>query len=268
MTSKKVEGEKVEVNFEFHPPIQEDLDGISTLLRQTLLQYVDSSSLAKHLIELKDITQVIALEAPDEENTSEDDEPDNDIYGVSSVIELPTGANSTSESPQDVARKQLLKFLKDKSSEFKKTIEEARDVNLKIGMVVNERYINLPPQLALPTLKSLSKHLEKSKYTHLVFVSKILLKARETDTKLPSKKSKFGSSSGQDAEPLVFVNSEEEILSEMADSRTDLDVSSKCDKNATWSFSSDVKYTPHRRIMLIDFKKWPSIMENLEKELK
>lgn len=269
MEVKKPEDQRVEVNFESHPPIEEDLDGIAALLRQTLLQFPDCNSLAKHLIQLKDITQVIAIEAPDEENSADEDEPDNDIYGVSSVINLPSTERQDNSVDLDL-RKQLLKFLTDKSKDLRESLEKVKNEKLKIGMVVNERYINLPPQLSLPTLKNLTQHLDESHYTHLVFVAKILLRARSSDTNLPSKKSKSGQSSAKnvDSEPLVFVNPEEEIICEGSECHTDIDVSSYCDENATWSFSSDIKYIPHRRTMLIDYKNWPTIMKNLEKELK
>lgn len=270
MEVKKPEDQKVDVSFESHPPIEDDLDGIATLLRQSLLQFADCSSLAKYLIQLKDVTQVIALEAPDEENTSEDDEPDNEIYGVSSVIELPVKSKPNDDTSQIEPRRQLLKFLKDKCPEFKKTLHEldSETNSIKIGMIVNERYINLPPQLALPTLKVLTRNLDESHYTHLVFIAKILLRSRSSETKLASKKSKSGQSSAQDTEPIVFVNPEEEIVCEGSEYHTDIDVSCYCDENATWSFSSDIKYTPHRRIMLVDYKNWPTIIKNLEKELK
>lgn len=260
MATKNKEDQQVDVDFESHPPIEQDLEGITTLLRQTLLNFTDCAALAKHLIEQKEITQVIALDVPEEEeDNGDEDEPDNDIYGVSSVVSLDDNTKN-----QVDGCKQLIKYLKDKSPELKKVLCAE---STKIGLIINERYINLPPQLSLPTLKDLTKHIDSANYTHLVFISKILLKSRTTETKLPSKKSKSGSSS-QDSEPLIFVNPEEEIVSELADSQTDIDVSSICDENATWSFSSDVKYIPHRRILLLDKKKWAPMLENLEKELK
>lgn len=266
MANKKAD-ERVDVNFESHPPIEEDLKGISALLRQTLLQFVDCHSLARHLIQQKDLTQVIAQEEPEEENTGEDDEPDDDIYGVTSIVDLSLNDKTRDESLE--CRRQLLKFIKDKCSKFEELIENAKtNDHVRVGFVVNERYMNLPPQLSLPTLKTMTQSIDSAGYTHLVFISKILLKARNTETKLPSKRTKTGHSSTSEAEPIVYVNPEEEIISEEADHFVDLDVSSHCDENASWSFSSDIKYIPHRRILIMDFKKWPSTMKKLEKELE
>lgn len=273
MTSKvAISDQQVDINFESHPPIEDDINGVAALLRQSLLQFVDCHSLASYLISLKETTQVIAQEAPEEENVSEDDEPDDDIYGVVSVIDLSASkeANKEVKSEQVDAKKKLLKFLKEKCPKLKESLDD--DSAIKYGMIVNERYINLPPQLALPTFKALTQNLESSKFTHLIFVSKILMKARNTDTKLPSKKLKTSeqpsaSTNLAQDEQLVFVNPEEEIIFEKCDYHSDLDVSAHCDENATWSFSSDVKYIPHRRICVVDYKKWPEIIKSLEKEL-
>lgn len=265
MNDKKSD-ERVDINFESHPPIESDLNGITTLLRQTLLQFVDCHSLARHLIQLKDLTQVIAQEEPDEENTGEDDEPDDDIYGVCSIVELPLFEDKDEDNSLE-CRKRLLKFIKDKCSDLKNMIEGAKRSDIKIGFVVNERYINLPPQLSLPTLKTLTQSLDGTNFTHFCFISKVLLKSRNTDTKLPSKKSKSGQSSTSVAEPIIFVNPEEEIISEEANCYTDLDVSAHCDENASWSFGSDIKYIPHRRFIVIESESWPNILKKLEKEL-
>uniref|UniRef100_A0A6G1SJY6 Protein BCCIP n=1 Tax=Aceria tosichella TaxID=561515 RepID=A0A6G1SJY6_9ACAR len=265
----KLDEERVDINFESHPPIDDDLNGITTLLKQTLLQFVDCHSLANYLVKQKDLTQVIAQEAseePEGEETSDDDDPDDDIYGLSSIIELPLN-NCKGDEASYESRLQLLQFIRDKCPEFKKMLEDVEEDKLKVCMIVNERYINLPPQLALPTLKALTESIQSIGFTHFIFISKILHRARNIDTKLPSKKSKSKSSNAQNAEPLVFINPEEEIISEQADYYTDLDVSAHCDENATWSFSSDIKYIPHRRILIVDSKKWPNILKLLEKEL-
>lgn len=265
MASNKLAEQQVQVNFEIHPPIDDDLDGATTLLRQTLLNFVDSTGLARYLIGQKELTQIVAIEGPDEENTSEDGEPDNDIYGLSSVVHLPTSDSEEDQLEVD-ARRELLRFVENKCPKLKEHLN-SKDAQAKIGYVVNERYINLPPQLALPQLKALTKYLDDKRYTHLVFISKILLRAKQDDTKLPSKKSKSGTSSGQ-SEPIVFVNPEEEIIFEGAEFYEDIDVSSQCDENASWATSSDAKYIPHRRIIFVDYKRWQDILKNLVKELK
>lgn len=265
MASNKLDEQQVQVNFEIHPPIDDDLEGATTLLKQTLLNFVDCSALARYLIKQKDLTQVVAIEEPDEESTSDDGQPDNDIYGLSSVIELPTSESSSNQLELD-ARKHLLKFLEDKCAEIKEYFK-SNDVPIKVGHIINERYINLPPELALPQLKALTKFLDEERYSHLTFISKILLRAKQDDTKLPNKKSKTGSSSTQ-AEPIIFINPEEEIVFEGAKFHVDIDVSSQCDENASWATSSDTRYIPHRRIMLVDLESWSNIMKNLAKELK
>lgn len=253
------------VGFESHPPIESDLDGVATLLRQTFLHFVDCNSLAKHIISLKEITQVIALEPEDDDgeaDADDEEEPDNDIYGVSSFIDLQVAKDNEFYN----TIKALSKYLRDKSHVYKDLLETG---STKLVLLVNERYINIPAQLSLPILKTLTNQLDECKPSHLVFFAKILLKSKDRDRKLPSKRSKSAgqSSKSDDAEPLIFVNPEEEIIFENCVGHTDIDVSSHCDENASWSYHNDTKYIPHRRIMILEYKIWPTILANLEKEL-
>lgn len=248
--------DSIVLNFEHHPPIQSDSDNVARLLRQTFMKFVDCQSLAEHIVDLKDLTTVICTEPMDEENLGEDEEPDDDIYGVISIVDL------SKEATKGSVHEQLKKFLSEKSQHVKELFES----NVKLGLIINERYINLPPSLALQPLEELTKNLEESGYTHLLLVSKILIKSRDKkESQLPSKKAK--SSKQPDDEPLVFVNSEEEIIFEQADKHSDLDVSSYGDGNATWSFSNSTRYIPHRRFTVIDCKKWPTILKLLKDEL-
>lgn len=261
-------GQIIDVNFESHPPIEDDLKGVAALLRQSILHFADCDMLAQYIIDSKDITQIIASASDeDETNVEEEDEPDDYIYGVISSIDL-THGNYHNAKPKE----QLAKFLSQKSPQVKELLSEFEkgSEKIKIAVIINERYINLPPQLSLPTLTNLTFHLDKSNYTHLIFISKILLRARNTDTKLPSKKSKSSASKGESKhndEPIIYVNPEEEIIFESCSASNDIDVSSHCDENATWLVNSDVKYIPHRRIMLIEYKNWHGIIDNIKKEL-
>lgn len=259
MVMDKKEQDNVEVGFESHPPIEQDQDGIARLLRQSLLHFVDCTDLARRIVDLKDITQVIAMEEPDEENTDEDDEPDNDIYGVTSLLSLCDHDHKDSGSIR-----QIIQFLKSNCAQFEKLFDDKGD-SFKPYLLISERYVNLPPQLALETFKSMSDSLNKLDCTHLVFISKILVRSKMQETKSTNKKVK--SSANEITDPLVFLNPEEEIIFENADFHKDMDVSGHCEDNAAWSFSGNVKYVPHRRLMAIDHKKWPSIITNIEKEL-
>lgn len=253
----------IEVNFESHPPIESDSENVARLLQQTFLKFVDCQSLAEHLVGLKEISQVICLEATDEENISEDEVPDDDIYGVTSIVNL----SVVDESNKDGIHQQLKKFLSEKCPDIKDLFADSKN---KLGLIINERFMNLPPQLALPTLENLTKHIQDTSYSHLIFVSKILKKCRNrANSNAPNKKAKSSKSSNQtdDEEPLVFVNSEEEIVFEQSEQHIDLDVSSYVDENATWSMSNSTKYIPHRRFMILKQQAWSTLLKSLREEL-
>lgn len=270
MMDSVVEGNKnVEVNFESHPPIDADLEGIATFLTNNLLQYVDCASLAKHLISLRDITQVIAIDEPEEDNvgSDEEDEPTDDIFGVISILELPKNEEKVGKHLE--ARKRLAEFLASKCPTVKEVLSSS-DSKISIGYLVNERYINLPPQLSVPTLKNLTSHLEKLNLSHIVLVSKILLKTKGSSSEPPTKRVKSTGTRTTDAddEPIIYMNPEEEIIFEHATGHADVDVPVTSDTIAFLGLKKDANYKPFRRIMLIEFKDWHRILDLLDKELK
>lgn len=230
---------QIEINFESHPPIEADREAIVTLLKQTLLSFVDCSSIADCLIELKNVTQVIASEANDESGDDNEDDSDDNIFGIISYIDLE-------------GQKDLKTYLTDKSPDIKQLSND----KAKVAVIFNERYVNLPPQLSVPTLKNLTEHLDKAKYSHLIFLSKILLRSKDA----PNKKRR--TDKGQTSnEPIIYLNPEEEIIFEGCKSHQDIDVSSQCDYH-------DNGYIPNRRIMIVEYANWKTILDNIEKELK
>lgn len=266
---------QVEINFEFHPPIEEDLQGIATLLKQILIPNVNLTALAEHIIKLKDVTQIIATEAPNEEkDLDEDDEPDDDIYGVISFIDLGDNIDGDNQDPKTEVRivensvREALMNWSSHTKELLKKVQKPEVVN-KLGLIINERFINLPPQLALPSLKALTESMNPLNFTHLVFISKIMIKHMSESKKKKLKESTVSKPKASDADDdILYMNPEEEILFENCCCYSDCDVSKQSDDSAYWTLNSDSKYTSHRRIMLIEYSKWPKILDLLAEELK
>lgn len=259
------EGKKVEVDFECHPPIESDLEGITNFLTNSLLQHADCSALAKHLISLKDITQVIAIDENEPATTeSDEDEPTDDIFGVISVLNLTKPEGNRKDELEAIQK--LAEFLSSKCPLIKE-LTSSSDAQKRVGYLVNERYINLPPQLSLPTLKSLTCHIEKSNLSHIVLVAKILVKTKGKTSGPPTKKVKSDGAGVIDDDPLIYMNPEEEIMFEEAKSYTDFDVSITGDNIAFLGLKKDANYKPQRRIIVIESKDWQKILGLIDKEL-
>lgn len=269
MNKEKYENhQNEEVTFESHPPIVSDIEPVANLLKQTYLDFIDCHSLAEHLVRKSDVTQILALESidkSDDDTDNNDDDDDNDegddnIYGVVSIVNL----KKDDDPEYQKKKKELVDFMKSKSSRLTQILESSEDV----GLLINERFINLPAQLSLPTFKHLSNYLDQEHYKYFVFFSRLFLKTHLDNDKLKKKRQKTAANSSSTLlEPIIYVNAEDEIICETCDSFIDIDVSKKCDENASWSVNGDVKLTPQRRIIIVECSKWNNILSNLEKEL-
>ncbi|KAH6592801.1 hypothetical protein BASA50_007852 [Batrachochytrium salamandrivorans] len=169
------EKETIDVDFDFSDPKSIDFHGIKTLLRQTFgdeAEKVDLSSFADLIIEQRSVGSTVKADGG------------LDPYALLTVI------NMTHHS--ELSCVQLLKeYLLVKSKKVSETHTKLQTLlsskNAHIGMVFNERLINMPPQLALPMFKMLAEELEWAqeeekpfKFQHLVFIAKVYREVEST----------------------------------------------------------------------------------------
>lgn len=224
------ETENVNVDFEFHPPIEDDKPAVMNFLRQNIHSLLDIDVITNQVISRKDITLILTMDDSD------------DIYGVSSIINLGDDA-------------MLLEFF---SSKLTKSLSSKTS---KPALVISERFTNLPAQLSLPFFRTLKDEIDKRKFTHLIFMCKILMK-ENVPQDVPRKKS-----SKKNSDPLIFTNVEEELLWENSEESIDLDMSEFYSEESCWVMGSDAKYAPYRRIISLDANKWTDTITMIEKEI-
>lgn len=255
----------VNVEFEALPPEEEDFNGVKKLVRQIFLKTseVDISVVTEALLKEKEVTVIIRQVSDD--NDDEDDDVD-EVYGVCSLVPV----------AQDVRA-----FLKKKLDKVKDTDKtEILKVLLSsptkpLGWIVNERFINLSPQLSVPSFESILKDMKKvddvKDLTQFIMVCKILKcqsKGAKKETK--SKKIKATEGDSSDSLDIIFQNAEEEILSDHSLEHFDYNVSQECDNDArtgNWD-EDDAIYAPHRRVLLMDINSLTAAVEGIKKELK
>lgn len=126
----------------------------------------------------------------------------------------------------------------------------------KIGLLINERIVNLPAKIAEPMIVSLQAELQKMKkrdpsynFDYFVLVCK---------TCKPKK--------GKDE--TYFVNSEEEIFNNEAEVGFEYNVSSQCDSafQGQWT-EDDIEMVPHRKIIFVPANKLDGIIQNISQVL-
>ncbi|XP_042711322.2 BRCA2 and CDKN1A-interacting protein isoform X3 [Chrysemys picta bellii] len=235
-------GEKeVNVEFEAHSISDNDYDGIKKLLQQ---------------------------QAEVQEESDEEEEEEDEVFGFISLLNL-TERKGTQCAEQI---KELILSLCEKNCD-QSMVEQLdkllNDTTKPVGFLLNERFINVPPQIALPMHQQLQKELAETQRTnkpcgkcyYYLLISK-------TFTETAKRSSKKRGESTQQKEELMFANAEEEFFYEKALLKFSYSVQEESDTclGGRWSFD-DVPMKPLRTIMLIPSDRMNAIMDKLKEYL-
>ncbi|XP_042711321.2 BRCA2 and CDKN1A-interacting protein isoform X1 [Chrysemys picta bellii] len=262
-------GEKeVNVEFEAHSISDNDYDGIKKLLQQLFLKApVNTAELTDILIQQNHIGSVIK-QAEVQEESDEEEEEEDEVFGFISLLNL-TERKGTQCAEQI---KELILSLCEKNCD-QSMVEQLdkllNDTTKPVGFLLNERFINVPPQIALPMHQQLQKELAETQRTnkpcgkcyYYLLISK-------TFTETAKRSSKKRGESTQQKEELMFANAEEEFFYEKALLKFSYSVQEESDTclGGRWSFD-DVPMKPLRTIMLIPSDRMNAIMDKLKEYL-
>uniref|UniRef100_A0AC11EGT4 BRCA2 and CDKN1A interacting protein n=1 Tax=Ovis aries TaxID=9940 RepID=A0AC11EGT4_SHEEP len=204
--------EEVNIEFEAYSISDNDYDGIKKLLQQLFLKApVNTAELTDLLIQQNHIGSVI--KQTDASEDSDDDVDEDEIFGFISLLNL----TERKGTPCAEQIKELILRLCEKNCE-KSTVEELdrlfNDTARPVGFLLSERFINVPPQIALPMHQQLQKELAEARRTNkpcgkchfYLLISKTFVEAGKSN----SKKKR----SNQKKEALMFANAEEEFFYE------------------------------------------------------
>uniref|UniRef100_A0AC11D2V9 BRCA2 and CDKN1A interacting protein n=1 Tax=Ovis aries TaxID=9940 RepID=A0AC11D2V9_SHEEP len=258
--------QEVNIEFEAYSISDNDYDGIKKLLQQLFLKApVNTAELTDLLIQQNHIGSVI--KQTDASEDSDDDVDEDEIFGFISLLNL----TERKGTPCAEQIKELILRLCEKNCE-KSTVEELdrlfNDTARPVGFLLSERFINVPPQIALPMHQQLQKELAEARRTNkpcgkchfYLLISKTFVEAGKSN----SKKKR----SNQKKEALMFANAEEEFFYEKAILKFNYSVQEESDTclGGRWSFD-DVPMKPLRTVMLIPGDKMNEIMEKLKEHL-
>ncbi|XP_065556836.1 protein BCCIP homolog [Artemia franciscana] len=262
----------VPVEFEGRNIEGEDFHSVKKLLNQLFLKaQIDLSNLTDIIISQNYIGSALKQVVPEDElsDNDEDDDDEMDVFGVTTIVNL-------SQRKDKKSIEQLLNFAVLKSGEnpsTKKIFEELlSNPSTSLGFLINERFINLPPQISVPLFESLRKEVEVaskkverkrfSEFSHVIMISKI---HKPIDSKkLQKKKAKK-----QDIPELLWTNYEEEIFFEEALFSFDYSVKHEADTGLGGSWSeSDEEWEPFRRVFVFPFDRFSSIVDRLKEEIQ
>lgn len=259
-----VEQMMINVEFEGRSPESSDFHSIKQLLQQLLLKaQVNISDMASILVNQSSIGSVIKQVFDDEDDDDDDDVVDsNQVFGITSILNL--------SDPNSECVEQLHKLVLDLSkqhgeentSNFIQNL--LKDDNKPTALLINERYINIPPPISVPLLQSISKELTKVKvknpsndYSYIIMICK-LYKIKQ------SKKSNKNNHSEQ----VVWSNAEEEIFDEEAEYKFEFCVQNEKGSGLAGSWDEgDSEMIPYRRVIIFPAQKLDFIINKIQSSL-
>lgn len=176
------------------------------------------------------------------------------MYGVISLIPLNEAFVAKNPCLQQV--KQLLLSYIPKTNGIHNGLS-----NLKCALVINERFLNLPPKISTPCYTELISELNEKvnkngeidySFDNIIMVCKILKNKSEAKA----------STDGQ--AQIIYVNAEDELFDEAASTTFEYSVSSQCDSDVFDWNDEDNLYEPYRKVLLLSKDKWLETVDRLK----
>lgn len=255
--------EEVMVDFEAHAISNNDYNGVKKLLQQLFLKaHVNISEMTDILIQQNHVGSVIRQAEVPEDSDNEGD-PD-EVFGFISILNL----TERKEVPCVEEVKEMLLEQCEKSCPHSTTEQWEKilnDTSKTVGLLLSERFINVPPQIALPLHKQLLEEMAEAQRTnkpsgkchYCLMISKT---CKEVPKNIPS--------GAPQKDEMMFVNAEEEFFYEQATMKFNYSVQEESDSclSGRWSFD-DVPMKPYRTVMLIPADRMTIIMDKLKEYL-
>ncbi|KAL3269410.1 hypothetical protein HHI36_008480 [Cryptolaemus montrouzieri] len=247
-----IENENNEIQATFEGRNLEDFDfhGIKQLLQQAFLKaHVDLTQVTDMLINQQGLGSVLKQVSEDESEDAEDDS--NEVFGVTTVL------NMTAHRETPCVR-QLLDFFKVQAKKYGNTetqqkVNEILDENKKIGLLINERFLNIPAAISVPMLSSLQEEIKRMRKKNQSYEFQNFIMVCKT---YRPKKDKSETS---------FSNDEECIFSANADYNFEYSVAKEADTAIAGKWGNkEEEVIPFRKVLIFSANKLESIISQIK----
>ncbi|XP_067007101.1 protein BCCIP homolog [Anabrus simplex] len=263
--------QEIQVDFEGRNPTDIDFHGIKQLLQQLFLKaHVNLSELTNLIISQNYVGSVVK-QSENEEDDSEDESDVNDVYGVTSVINLTDKQNLECIAQ---LRSLLVELCDEHGSD--QTITFIRSLldndTAPVGLLINERFVNIPAQIAVPLLESLNKEMKRACEKRMPFnfgYFIIICKLYKVDSSLKKNKKKSSKKHQQqaftDESEILWSNPEEELIDQEAECKFEFSVKAESDSGLSGQWlEDDVEMIPYRRVLVVPATKMELIIERIK----
>lgn len=263
-----VNDQEIKVEFEAFPPSDSDLEGLTALLSRLFYkEHINLHEMAEWIIGHNYIGSVLKTNnsGPDDEDSDTDDSEaadlDDTVYGVTTAISLKSAANG----PKNNFKKQVLQYLENNCKDGP-VMDIVNNTSNSVGLILTERFVNIPPLLAPPMLKCLNKEIESAikkkmpyNFTHYMIISKSFDVSAANNSGKKEKASK-----SMDGLPpcLEFINPEDEIFQQHADTVVSFPCQSEDLVGGSWG-PKDQSMPQYRTVLLLSKAKFKSAVTNI-----
>lgn len=255
--SESIHGQQeIQTDFEGRNPDSQDFHGIKQLLHQLFLKaHINLSEMSDLLIAQAGVGSVLKQSMDDDED--EDDEEDCtmsdalDVFGITSVLNLTKNKQSSCVQEFTDLLKEL--SLKHAANDTQAEIINILKSNKKLGLLINERFVNIPAKISDPLLSSLLSELDSIKkkdisydFDYFIMISKF-------------HKEKTNSSE------IIFANAEEELFEKAANCSFEFCVQNDSDSTVAGKWTeNDVELVPYRKVLLFSANKLANIIQQVK----
>ncbi|XP_022827680.1 protein BCCIP homolog [Spodoptera litura] len=248
--------EDLMADFEGRNPEDCDFHGIKQLLRQLFLKAnVDLGGLAQIIISQNYVGSVVKQCLDDGLDDLDDDEDDGSdgVFGVTTVInitkrkeenciqQIRTLLTTLAEENADDRTKSLIKNILSNDQQH-------------VGLVLNERILNIPAAISVPLFASLQSEIDKAVQKNMPYTFQYIIWICKTY------------SSEDEPGELLYANMEESRLSEEALASFDVNVTDQTDLSQ-WDYEGGT-LTPFRKILIIEGNKFNGLVRQMKEEVE
>lgn len=257
--------EIIDVDFEFFDPQPQDFHGYKILLKQTFGNDHESVNLS----DLADLVLSQPLLGSSVKVQSEDCKKE-DPYAMLSVINM-------QEHKDKESIKEIVKYLNERCAKkpvsLKKLNALLEDKDKPVGLLLNERLINMPPQVVPPMFKMLLEEIqwaiedkEPYQFEYYMVISKLY---RMVESKVDKEDDQTSTKTGKAEKPgeVFYFQPEDEIIEKYSTLKIDFRMAKSTNTDSKRAFY-DYGIDTFRRILILPADKLQKVVDEIEVELK
>ncbi|CAH2059317.1 unnamed protein product, partial [Iphiclides podalirius] len=246
---------ELQADFEGRNPEDCDYHGIKQLLRQLFLKSnVDLGALAQIIIAQNYVGSVVKQCLDDGvEDDDEDDDGSDGVFGITTVINI---TKKKDEACIQQIRTLLTTLAEENANDKTKALVNKilSDESRHVGLVINERILNIPAAISVPLFASLQSELEKAVKKNMPYTFHYLIWICKTYN------------TGDQGSEILFANQEERPLLDEALASFEVDVTEQADLSQ-WDYEGGA-LTPCRKILIFDGSKFNNLVRLLKEEVE